>query len=270
MERQVCKYSIVRFQPFAETEEFVNIGVVLYATASKRIEFKLLDSRNHKRVTGFFPELSKTVFIEAAKIMHAEIDRVKHYLDETTGITVDLYAELTRRREDIIRFSDSRVMFCVDPVACVNELFEQTVKRSFVHEPGYEETLKKRVRALLDSRNLGALYKEASIGVADKYEATFPFVRKQGPLRIIKPIHFLQEKPSAQIDHAHYWLSKVAQLDKLNFIEPGQVLFAYDTPYQSQIGIFYPIDEIIAQADKIGVIMANIHKEDEIADFAGG
>ncbi len=54
MIQQVCKYSIIRFQPYPETEEFANIGIVLYATVSKRLEFKLLDTKQHTEGHAFF------------------------------------------------------------------------------------------------------------------------------------------------------------------------------------------------------------------------
>ncbi len=67
---------------------------------------------------------------------------------DTGGLDVDLYAELIRSREDIIRFSDSRVLFSTDPVATVEQLFEHYVQRSFAHEPSYDENMKKQIREL--------------------------------------------------------------------------------------------------------------------------
>jgi hypothetical protein len=136
MNRQVCKYSIIRFQPFPETEEFANIGVVLFATASKRLEFKLLDSRHHKRITDFFDHpLVKDSFSQTIKMIDVEIERIKNNFDETLGANFDRYADLIRSREDIVRFSDSRVLFSNDPAITVNQLFDHYVNRSFVRAP---------------------------------------------------------------------------------------------------------------------------------------
>ncbi len=115
---------------------------------------------------------------------------------------------------------------------------------------------------------MGELFKEGAIGQAEKYEATFPFVRKDGNPRVIKPIHFREDKPSALIDQGNYWLSKVQQLAKYKFIEPQQVLFAYDAPKQRQFSLFDPFDEVKEQAEKIGVVMADITAKTEIANFA--
>ncbi len=268
MNKQICKYSIIRFQPYPETEEFANIGIVLYATASKRLEFKLLDSRQHAKITDFFAPINKKVFVQTSKIIRAEIERVKKFLGESGVRDVDLYEELIRCREDIIRFSDSRVLFSADTAATVDNLFDHYVHRSFAHKPGYDEKLKTQVRELLARSNLSELYKEGAIGEADKYEVTFPFIRKTGEQRVIKPMHFRQEKPTKLIDHGHYWLSKIQQLDKYRFIKPNQILFAYDAPDNSQQNLIAAFNEIKDQAQNIGIVMAEINSTNVIAEFA--
>lgn len=268
MNKQICKYSIIRFQPYPETEEFANIGIVLYATASKRLEFRLLDSKQHTRTTHFFDPVCKDVFVQTNKIIRAEIDRIKKLLDETAGVDVDLYGELIRCREDIIRFSDSRVLFSIDPVATVDKLFEHYIHRNFIHEPGHEEKMKRQVRDLLDHCNLGKKYREGTIGEPDKYEVRFPFVCKNNKQTVIKPIHFMQEKPSLLIDHGLSWLAKVQQLEKYHFIRADEILFAYDAPDESQGNIFAAFNEIKEQIENEGVVMADIKNDEDIVKFA--
>ncbi|WP_432744238.1 DUF3037 domain-containing protein [Methylobacter sp. G7] len=268
MNKQICKYSIIRFQPYPETEEFANIGIVLYATASKRLEFRLLDGKQHARITGFFDPMCKDVFVQTSKIIRAEIDRIKHFLEETVGGDIDLYAELIRCREDIIRFSNSRVLFCTDPVATVDKLFDHYIHRSFIHEPGHEDKMKKQVRDLLDRSNLGEKYKEGTIGEQDKYEVRFPFVCQNTKKTVIKPIHFKHEKPSQLIDHGLSWLAKIQQLEKYRFIRPDEILFTYDAPDNSQSNLFAAFNEIKKQIESEGILMADIKRIDDIVKFA--
>jgi len=266
MNQQVCKYSIIRFQPYPETEEFANIGIVLYATASKCLEFRLLDSKHHTRITHFFDVVCKDVFLQTNKIILAELDRVKSFLEKSTDI--DLYGELIRPREDIIRFSENRVLFSNDPVATVDKLFEHYVHRSFLDEPSYEEKIKKQVRDLLNSYNLSDKYKEACIGEPDKYEVRFPFVCKLDKRAIIKPIHFKHDKPSKLIDHGIAWLGKIQQLEKFGFIAPEEILFAYDAPDEGKSNLLAAFYEIKNQIENEGIIMADINSRNEIIQFA--
>ena len=268
MNRQVCKYNIIRFQPFAETQEFANIGVVLFAMGSKRLEFKLLESNQHKRITDFFDPLDRNVFGYAVKIIKAEIERINRFDDLDGRVTAELYAELTRSREDIIRFSDNRVLFCDDPVAKVNELFEHYIQRGFANEPSYEENMKKQLKELLATHNLGDRYKPAYIGDENKYKVTFPFVRKSDHRKAIKPIQFLHDNPTALIDHGREWLSKVEQLCRFDFIAPEEVLFAYKIKTPIESAAFDPFDEVRKMAENIGVTMIDMASSEDIVKFA--
>ena len=268
MKKQVCKYSIIRFQPYPETEEFANIGIVLYATASKRLEFRLLDGKQHARITHFFDPLCKDVFVQTNKVVRAEIERIKNFMEKTAGVDIDLYAELIRGREDIIRFSENRVLFCSDPVATVETLFEHYVHRSFLHEPRYEEKMRKQVRDLLDRYSLGEKFKEGTIGEPDKYEVRFPFVSKNDAPTVIKPIHFKHERPSQLIDHGLAWLAKVQQLERYRFIRPDEILFAYDAPDKSQENLVDAFNEIKAQIESEGIKLADIEHKEDIVKFA--
>ncbi len=80
MNKQICKYSIIRFQPYAETEEFANIGVVLYAAASKRVEFRLLEAKQHARITHFFDPVCREAFTQVSSIIRDEMERIKRLL----------------------------------------------------------------------------------------------------------------------------------------------------------------------------------------------
>lgn len=53
MKKYACQYKIVRFTPYVETEEFANVGVVLYCPATGVLDYKLAPKR-FGRVTSFF------------------------------------------------------------------------------------------------------------------------------------------------------------------------------------------------------------------------
>jgi len=77
--------------------------------------------------------LCKDAFLQSSKVILAELERIKSYLEKSADI--DLYCELTRQREDIIRFSENRVLFSDNPTAAVDKLFGRYVHRGFMHSP---------------------------------------------------------------------------------------------------------------------------------------
>ena len=122
--RYACKYNIIRFQPYAETEEFVSIGIVLYIPASRQLFFKVLNTRQNERITHFFKKLDNNLFKYTVQIIQAKLKRIQELLNHNSS---DLYAELVRPREDIIRYSNNRAIFSTNPENTVNELFEYYV-----------------------------------------------------------------------------------------------------------------------------------------------
>ncbi len=130
MNRKVCKYSIIRFQPYADNGEFANIGIVLYVPTSQRLVYKILHPNQHKRITDFFKPMKKDFFYNIIQIVQAELERIKNLLERSAPIHVDLYNELIRPREDIIRYSENRVIVSTDTQKTVDKLFERYVHRT--------------------------------------------------------------------------------------------------------------------------------------------
>ena len=61
--RVACNYAVLRFLPYPETQEFVNIGVVLMCPELRWFDYRT-ETRRRDRVTGFFPELNPAVFLQ--------------------------------------------------------------------------------------------------------------------------------------------------------------------------------------------------------------
>lgn len=78
--KQACKYSIIRFQPYSDTREFANIGVMLYAPTTGVFVFKLLSQDDDARITSFFSQLDKTILHDTLRLLEGELGRVQNYL----------------------------------------------------------------------------------------------------------------------------------------------------------------------------------------------
>ena len=127
MNKIKCNYSIIRFLPYTETGEFANIGIVLYIPASQRLVYKLLNPEQHERITNFFKLINKSVFSDTLQIILAELERIKNFLSQNNTNEVNLYNELIRPREDIIRYSENRVLLSTEPYIKVDDLFKDYV-----------------------------------------------------------------------------------------------------------------------------------------------
>ena len=117
-----CLYSIVRFAPHAETEEFANVGIVLTAPAYGRMEYRLA-RRNWKRVNQFFecPQL----FAKAIDVAQNELESARLMTAQATdNQIVNHFRYLTEPRESLIRFSPMRSIWqTISPIrstACMS------------------------------------------------------------------------------------------------------------------------------------------------------
>lgn len=266
MKKQVCKYSIIRFQPYVETGEFANIGIVLYAPERQQIEFKILDARQCGRITDFFKPLNKKVYQHTIQIIKAELKRIQLMQKQTEN--VDFFAELTRLREDIVRYSNTRVLYSEEPTSTVNKLFDFYVQRSFTQDKGHEARMAGQVRKLLKQHNLADKFKDQIVGNKDKFSIRFPFVHKNSQQVIIKPIHFRHSDSSQLIEHGLSWLGKVNQLSRYGFLQPKNTLFAYAPPENRTGKLQEAFDDIHFQIKNAGIRMIDINQPKEIAKFA--
>lgn len=243
MNRIACQYAIVRFTPFIETGEFANVGVVMMAAGERYFGFEL-ETRRYGRVTRFFEELDARLYRATLSDLRDELERIYGVLkengfdrrmkDNDLNLAQELFAELTRPRESIIRFSEPGVVLTNDPAKKLKELFGYYIERNFVTRQQQEALLESRMRRWLNQVRIGERFARERIG-DDGYYTTFPFVelRNREPTKVIKPLHLGQESPSRILDHSGTWAFRLDQLRRRNHL-PDRVLLAVDGPQESE------------------------------------
>lgn len=266
MNRQICKYSIIRFQPFVETEEFANVGIVLYVPMTRQLHFKLLSAREHERITHFFKPLNREIYTSAIQIIRAELEHIQNLLTKSVNTKMDLYDELIRPREDIIQYSKNRVLFSANVTKTVEDLFEYYVKHEFAYKENYEEEMKKRIQNLLKTCGFEKKFKDGYVGDENKYKVHLPFVNANAQAAI-KPIHFKHPDPHQLIEHGLNWLIKITQLKRYGFIEPQNILFTYNPPEKQSVKLFNAFSDVQNQIEDAGILMADINEDNSITQF---
>src|SRR5437016_3605991 len=95
----VCNYATVRFLPYPEAGEFVNIGVVVHSPIEGFFDY-LLETKRTRRVGGFFPELEIGNYRDAVKNCEDELKRMRNEI----GISGENAAQMTLDAETGIAF----------------------------------------------------------------------------------------------------------------------------------------------------------------------
>lgn len=213
MNKLACRYAVVQFMPHADTEEFVNIGVVLACPQTGFFDFQL-ESRKYKRVTDFFDELSPEMYRAAVRVIRGELQRVQTQLseqlrDEVVWRTRAFFDRATHAREAMIRFSSPRVVLAESPQNELDRLYRHYVDRNFATREYAETEMAKRLGTLLKSLDLQTPFKPLRIG-DDQIHATFPLVQQRGDeiLKVIKPLNLNKAEPNAIYDHGDAWIQR--------------------------------------------------------------
>lgn len=275
MTRLACQYAIVHFLPYAETGEFANVGVVLACPVTGYLNARLLPTKNTGRITAFFDHLDKRVYRESMRYFREEIKRIRNALSDRAGhegatIIQQTFAELTRPRETLLRFSETRVVLADNEEQMLDKLFARFVGRDFVSKQYHDRLLERGVRDVLAQANLREYYKPAEIG-SDYLHAHIPFVhlRDGEPALAIKPLDLAKDEPNHVFEHGGHWVDRIRRLRKYNLLR-GKILFAVKEPTVLDTATREAASEIIVELRESNVEVALASDSNAITTFAAG
>jgi hypothetical protein len=232
--KYICNYSILRFLPYPETGEFVNIGIVLVANNG---DFRFKIEKKRQRITNFFPSLDSKILIRARNEVERELDRLSGFFtanrDDVTTL-LGAFQHLTHPRETMMRFSDPGTLATDNSNDALTRLFDHYVNHSFATKEYQETQLERQLGKLLTSYNLKQRYTEQKLGTAD-YPVKFPFVMMLGasPIQALKPLHLGHDESSKIIEHGDAWISKMRRLNSAGQLAQD-TLFVAGPPEQGK------------------------------------
>lgn len=238
----VCNYCIVRFLPYPESGEFVNVGVVVHSPETGFFDFRL-ERRKFRRIANFFPELKRDFYRDGMSACFDEMNRIRTEIGvsgEHAGqmvfepaLSAVLFRELVRPRESIIRYSEPGTILSPEPEVVLNELFAYYVERMFAQESDYqEEVMRKRVLNMLQTHRILGRFKQAYRVGNEEYNFRLPFVRESriGVIeKAIKPLNLAQADSTRIYDHGELWVNRIKRLKKMD-AAPREMLFTVNEP----------------------------------------
>ncbi len=145
-----CLYAIVRFRPFVETGEFANVGIVLAAPKEGLLLFKLMDKR-FSRVSNFFEQLPIDVLRNCLVDLRIELELLQtmvqqaKYNQEHVDLSRNLFHELVRERETMIRYSEVGTILSQNPELTVEKLYARYVERDFTEKKNHDLQLEQHL-----------------------------------------------------------------------------------------------------------------------------
>lgn len=267
--KQLCKYAIVRFMPFSETQEFANVGVLLFSPKTGFVDFHLAP-KNFGRVTHFFDDLNGELYRNTLIAFEQELTRVKEFGSQFVGEKqVELLEEVTRYREGIISFSETRAMLHNNPQVALEELYKMYVARNFVTKEYREQQMVKALRHDLKKHIANVHYTQQKLTADYNVQIDMPFVTKGCHMtKVIKPLSFNQAKPLNLIEHGEQWINRVKRLIKANTIEASNMLFALEKPSSEKKEIVKAYQEVTEEMKELDTKVVLFDDKKSIFQFA--
>jgi len=263
----LCKYAVLRFMPFAETQEFANIGIVLSVPKQGFIIYKLAPTR-FARITNFFDDLDGQLYKNAVNRFTGELQRVQAYAQDFTGEKhLEYFKEVTRFRESVIHFSEMHTLLCDNPQQALDQLYERYVGRQFVTKQYREAQMVRTLKQTLNAK-LPIKYKEKELQ-ADYLTVKLPLVAEvDNRVRAIKPMTFQQPKALTLLEHGETWIGRINRLIKTGTVDAGHIMFTVEAPERTGGILEKAFNEVITEMQELGVIVSHYNEKDDIIRFA--
>ena len=122
----VCNYAILRFRPYAETEEFVNVGVLVACQQPCLLHFEA-ERTMPARAKVLFPKENEQTFAAAMEALRVEMERAKAGAPDPKSVQM-AFLETVRIRESVFRFGEVRTILSAKPQQLTDELFARYVR----------------------------------------------------------------------------------------------------------------------------------------------
>lgn len=122
----VCNYAMLRFIPYPQTGEVVNVGVVVNCIQPCFLHF-LAEETMPARVKALYPEYDAAVFAAAVAAMGKEVKRISGRIQGPKDCQFS-FNELVRPRENTFRYGEVRTALTRDPQNLSEELFRRYVR----------------------------------------------------------------------------------------------------------------------------------------------
>ncbi|AAN54205.1 DUF3037 domain-containing protein [Shewanella oneidensis] len=265
----LCHYTIIRFMPYLETEEFANVGILLFTPQTGYSAFRLAPKR-FARVTDFFDDLDGKIYQKGLHIFDAELQRVTHECSYLTGKNLlTTFQEVTRLREGIFRFGNMSAILCDDPKKQLDDLYDYYVGRNFVTPEYREQVMVKSLRSGLRKHVIGMHYVQKQLAGDLNTAINMPLVAAvDGYFKVIKPLAFDQTKPISLLEHGEKWIGRVKRLLNNETVQPQNMLFTVEQPPKNRSDLKAVYLEVEREMENLGVQVLPFAEKQAIYEFA--
>lgn len=226
-------YSFIRFLPFQESGEFVNIGLLMCEPKKKKLTYKLV-KKNDARVNHFFH--NSKIFNNVHYLINDQLKYITKVINvdsfNSDQEIINFFNHYTEEKNGLFQFSNSAISLVENPEKEFNNIYTKFIKLAAVPNENKETLIIKGYKSLFKHENNQLLmkYKEHKVQ-GDIAKFSLPLALKSKPendvqiLKAIKPLAFDQSETPRMIEHCDTWISKINRADEEGLLRKEDILF---------------------------------------------
>lgn len=231
--KQPILYSFVRFRPYFETGEFVNVGLLMCEPEKRKLTYRLVP-KNNKRVNDFFykSKMFETIRETINEELQYIVDQPFKGSAQEMATFFHHYVDV---KEGIVQYSDAAVGLVENPQDYFDSLYRQFIQNAGVKTDNQEQSILKHYRTLFKQGNDQTLtrYKQHMVnGELAKFALPLALKNQEDKeiIKGIKPLAFDQVESPSMIEHCDTWVARINRAEQEGFLKKENILFTLDSP----------------------------------------
>jgi len=230
--KQPILYSFVKFKPYIETGEFVNVGLLMCEPEKRKLTYQLV-AKNDKRVNNFFYRSS--IFNNIRDTINEELQYITSQVFNCTPQEMaTFFHHYIDVKEGIVQYSNAAIGLVDDPQAYFNDLYTKYIHLAGVKPENQETIMVKHFKELFKAEDDVVLsnYRQHTVrGELAKFTLPLALKEENGQeiLKAVKPLAFDQIESPSMIEYCDNWVSKINRANEEGLLKKENILFALDT-----------------------------------------
>lgn len=268
--RHQYSYSVLRYVHDTTTDEFVNVGVALYAPGANFVDVRCRTTFG--RLSRVFPGIKGSYFRSLMRHIEFSFARLGKQIRSELALAshgksiIELARSVLPADDSSLQWSQAGAGLTDDPAKTLAQLFERMVMRydDKADRPHrQDDDIWRQFKTTLGRSEILESFKPKTIAVQDD-EVEFEYTWKNGVLHCLEPLSFDLATADNIRNKAHRWLGQISSVQ--NAPEDFQVYFLVAGPTHSK-ALMGAYDKALSILDKAPV-QHRVVREEQAAEFS--
>ena len=248
-------FRVLRYVHDMSTEEFVNIGVMMWIPQYDQILFRA--NKNYARISQFFSDFDGKIYRQRIYNLHEAFNKIAcdtHRLrpfKNNPEKAPKIFYELVPNDRSCFQWSSIMSGISPIPEGRFEQLFNEYVGGHKTHTPTESDSIWGVVRGALEKHDLLRRVQLNFAMQAANVDWPFSMSWNNGIRQVLEPIPLAFQNPKTIIDRANIWNGRLSLLAKENKFQCTAVISNAPTGPTTATEAYYQASKILENVDSM-------------------